>query len=116
MKVAIIGSREIGSFSVRDMLPHIPANATGLVSGGAIGIDTLAEQAAKQLGLPIEIFAPDYEANGRLAPLIRNQQIVERADLLLAFWDMSSRGTAHTLNSCVQLGTPFRIVSISSYL
>lgn len=116
MKVAIIGSREIGSFSVRDMLPHIPENTTGLVSGGAIGIDSLAEQAARQLGLPIEIISPDYDTNGRLAPLIRNHKIVESADLLLAFWDMSSHGTAHTLNSCVQSGTPFRIVSISSYL
>lgn len=116
MRVAIIGSREIGNFTAAHMLPHIPHEAHELVSGGAMGIDALAEQAAKQLRLPIKIFYPDYDANGRLAPLIRNSQIVDYADLVLAFWDNHSRGTAHTLNRCIETGKPFRIISIRTNL
>ncbi|MEM1483294.1 hypothetical protein V6615_00290 [Oscillospiraceae bacterium PP1C4] len=116
MRVAIIGSREIGNFSVESMIPHIPQNASELVSGGAIGIDSLAEKAAILLELPIKIFLPDYDTNGRLAPLFRNLQIVDYADLVLAFWDNQSRGTAHALNHCVQTSKPFRIISLHSTL
>ncbi len=112
MRVAVIGSREIGDFSIKSMIEHIPENASELVSGGAPGIDTLAEQAAGLLGLPIKIFRPDYEQEGRLAPLLRNIRIVEYADLVIAFWDNHSRGTAHALNHCVQTSKPFRIVSL----
>ena len=112
MRVAIVGSREAGGFTVDGMIPHIPQNTSELVSGGAAGIDTIAEQAARALDLPITIFAPDYGANGKLAPLIRNQKIVDYADLVLAFWDHHSRGTADTLNYCIQTHKPFRIIGL----
>ena len=67
---------------------------------------------ARALDLPITIFAPDYGANGKLAPLIRNQKIVDYADLVLAFWDHHSRGTAYTLNYCIQTHKPFRIIGL----
>lgn len=112
MRVAVIGSREIGSFDTDDLIKHIPLNTTELVSGGAAGIDAMAEEAAHRLGLPITVFRPDYETNGRLAPLIRNSRIVDYADLVLAFWDGRSRGTAYTLRVCVEHGKPFRIISV----
>ena len=84
MRVAIVGSREAGGFTVDGMIPHIPQNTSELVSGGAAGIDTIAEQAARALALPITIFAPDYGANGKLAPLIRNQKIVEIKEVQLS--------------------------------
>ena len=114
MRVAIIGSREIGPFGTDDLIRHIPLNTSELVSGGAAGIDAMAEDAARKLGLPMTVFRPDYEANGRLAPLIRNSRIVDYADLVLAFWDGHSRGTAYTLRVCVEHGKPFRIISVPS--
>lgn len=112
MRVAIIGSREIKSYTLEAMLAHIPQNTSELVSGGAIGIDTMAERAATRLGLPIKVFLPDYTAYGRMAPLCRNREIVDYADLVLAFWDNHSRGTAHVLRYCVESHKPFRIVSL----
>lgn len=114
MKVAIVGSRHVSGYSIEQMISHLPSNTSELVSGGAIGIDSLAEKAAKHLGLPIKIFYPDYEKNGRLAPLIRNSEIVEYADFILAFWDHKSKGTANTLSRCVQASKPFRIISINT--
>ena len=38
----------------------------------ARGVDTLARQAAKLLGLPIWEIYPQYQLYGRTAPLIRN--------------------------------------------
>ncbi|MCI9235526.1 hypothetical protein [Anaerotruncus sp. 1XD42-93] len=112
MRIAIVGSRDVKGFTLERMLPHIPPEATELVSGGAYGIDQMAEQAAQILGLPIRIFRPDYKTNGRLAPLVRNRQIVEYADQIYAFWDNQSRGTAYTLKLCIEQDKPFRIIPL----
>ena len=112
MKVAVIGTRHFSNFSLDELLEKIPANTTEIVSGGAEGIDRMAEQAAKSLGLPCKIFLPDYALLGRQAPLSRNRQIVNYADLVLAFWDSRSRGTAHTINYCIETNKPFQIFMI----
>ena len=88
------------------VISHIPLNASLLISGGACGVDTLAEQAARELCIPIQILRPDYRTHGRLAPLVRDDKIVQQADLVLAFWDGSSSGTAYTLRRCVDSHTP----------
>lgn len=112
MKVAVVGCRKTSGYSVDKIIDYLPSDTSELVSGGAIGIDSLAEKAAIRLGLPIKIFYPDYETNGRLAPLIRNSQIVEYADLILAFWDHKSKGTANTLKRCIEASKPFQIITI----
>lgn len=50
MRVAIIGSREIYGYGLDELISHIPQNASELVSGGAAGVDALAEQAAGRAG------------------------------------------------------------------
>ena len=42
MRVAIIGSRSVKLNQERDVLPYLPANTTGIVSGGAGGADQIA--------------------------------------------------------------------------
>ena len=79
------------------LIQMIPLNCTRLISGGAEGVDQLARQAAETLGIPLTEYLPDYETYGRRASLVRNSQIIAEADLVLAFWDMSSHGTAHTI-------------------
>ena len=46
---------------------------------------------------------------GRSAPLRRNRQIVEYADLVLLFWDGSSHGTRHVLELCRTLSKPHHL-------
>lgn len=106
MRVAIIGSR---SLYVNDFDAFLPPNVTEIVSGGAIGIDTAARNYAKRKGLPIKEFLPDYDRYGRKAPLERNLQIIEYADLVLAFWDGSSRGTAYVVKKCKEKGRAYRL-------
>ena len=53
---------------------------------------------ARAAGIALTIIRPDYRRYGRGAPLVRNKQIVDLADVILAFWDGHSRGTAQALD------------------
>ena len=117
MKVAVIGSRSIEydklQMKAYELLcDNIPANCTEIVSGGAMGVDRLAEIYARKNNIPIKVFLPDYETYGKRAPKIRNDQIVEYADYVIAFWDTVSPGTAHTVATAVMKGVTVRVIEI----
>ena len=94
MKVAIIGSR---NKIVEDLGKYLPEETEEIVSGGAIGIDRCARSFAKNNGIRLTEFLPDYEKYGRVAPLKRNNLIVDYADTVIAFWDGKSKGTEYTI-------------------
>ena len=88
MKVAVIGSRTFNDYEeVKRSLSAI--NITLLVSGGAKGADTLGEQYAKENNIPTKIFLPDWNKHGKAAGFIRNTDIINEAELVVAFWDNS---------------------------
>ena len=101
MKVAIVGSRGL---SVEDFSPYLPPETTEIVSGGAKGVDQIAKAVAKELGIPFTEFLPDYKTYGKRAPLVRNDRIVEYADMVLALWDGESRGTQYVIGECLNRG------------
>ena len=90
MKVAIIGSRCIHEINIEDYLPE---KCEEIVSGGAAGVDAVAADFAKERGIPLKEFFPDYKRYGRGAPIVRNKEIVDYADKIIAFWDGNSKGT-----------------------
>ncbi len=112
MKVAIIGSRSCGKMTSDDIISYIPSNCAEVVSGGARGIDSLAQQAAQKLGLSFRCFLPNYSLFGHIAPLQRNISIVDYSDYVLAFWDMRSRGTRNVISYCMKCEKPFKIIKI----
>ena len=109
MKLAVVGSRGIESF---DLSPLIPPETTEIISGGARGIDTAAARYARENGLPLREFLPEYEKYGRRAPLVRNAQIVEACDQVLAIWDGRSGGTMYTVRLAQSMGKPVRLEKI----
>lgn len=108
MKVAIIGSRNLGVIGLENFLPK---NVTEIVSGGARGVDTCAREYAQAHGIQLTEFLPDYTRYGRSAPLKRNLEIIAYADLVLAFWDGKSRGTKYVIDNdnCKKQGVPIRV-------
>ncbi len=106
MKVAIIGSRNL---VIEDVGMFLPKNTTEIVSGGAKGIDTCAKEYALQTGLMLTEILPDYHRYKRGAPLKRNEQIVEYADFVLAFWDGVSKGTKFVIDTCHKTDKPIRV-------
>ena len=96
MKVAIVGSRGL----VADLSEFIPKETTEIISGGAIGIDKCAEEYARKNNIKMTVIKPNYNEFGRSAPIIRNLEIIDRADLVIAFWDAKSNGTRFVIEKC----------------
>ena len=107
MKVAIIGSRNIAYISLDD---YVPANTTEIISGGAVGVDSCAAKYAKQMGIKLVEFLPEYKRYGRAAPILRNQEIVNYADKILVFWNGSSKGTLSVIQYAKKIGKPFEVI------
>lgn len=111
MKVAVIGSRNL---NITNLEEYIPENVTEIVSGGAKGVDSNAKDYARKHNIPLAEFLPDYRKFGRGAPLKRNLQIIEYADIVIAFWDGKSHGTKYVIDNCKKLNVPVKVVEISS--
>ncbi len=106
MKVAVIGSRDL---RIDDLGKYLPENTTEIVSGGARGVDSSAREYALSHGIKLTEFLPDYNTHGRKAPLLRNLQIIDYADVVMAFWDGKSHGTGFVIDRCRKKGVPVRI-------
>ena len=113
MKVAVVGSRGI---CVENLEKYLPVDCSEIVSGGAVGVDSCAEKYAKTNNIVLRVFLPDYQKFGRAAPIVRNKQIVDYADTVIAFWDGKSKGTLSVIKYCEKMGIPCRIVMMNSNL
>ena len=107
MKLLVIGSRSIKDF---DLTPHIPNDVITIISGGANGVDTLAEEYADRHRLSKYIIRPRYDLYGRAAPIKRNEQMVEIADAVLVIWDGSSKGALSTIKYAEKIKKPITVV------
>jgi len=111
LKLLVVGSRSIESF---DLSEYIPQKTELIISGGAKGIDTLAEQYADRHGISKLIIKPNYELYGKAAPLKRNEEMVDLADEVLIIWDGRSRGTMYTQKYAEKKNKPIRVISTGS--
>lgn len=55
--------------------------------GGAIGFDSQVEEEAKKRNIPTRVFIPNYDLYRRNAPLVRNIEMLNYADLVVALYD-----------------------------
>jgi hypothetical protein len=106
LTVAIVGSRKYPNLPlVRDFVRMLPPQVD-IISGGAKGVDQTAEFAAREYGKGVTVFAAEWDRYGKAAGFIRNQDIVDCADVVVAFWDGKSRGTQHSIALAQKAGTP----------
>ena len=112
MKIAIVGSRDYVDLERVTAYVNSLPDDTELVSGGARGVDRTAEQAAWSRKLTVKCFPADWEQYGKEAGFIRNQDIVNYADLVVAFWDGKSRGTAHTMRLAASQNKLFHVFGV----
>lgn len=109
MKLLIAGSRGIENF---DLSKYVPTEIELIISGGAKGIDAVAEKYADDHGIKKIIIKPDYARYGRAAPIKRNEEMVDLADAVLIIWDGHSKGTKYTSDYAAKKNKALRVVLV----
>jgi hypothetical protein len=75
-----------------------------IISGDARGVDESAEKLARVHGLEYEMYEAEWDKHGKAAGPIRNSEMVEDADMLIAIWDGESSGTKDTIEKALRQG------------
>lgn len=112
-QVIIAGGRD---FSDYDLLCRkcdqffINKAPTAIISGMARGADCWGVQYAREHGIPVLEFPANWRVLGKRAGMMRNLQMLEVADAVVAFWDGKSKGTHHMIRETQKRGLPLRVV------
>src|SRR5262245_12175675 len=114
MKVLVCGSRSWRDYDTIYYRISRFAPGTLFIHGGASGADSLGARACREQGFEETAFPARWRrANGSLdrsAGLRRNIEMLnEGPDVVVAFWDGSSRGTAHTIEQARRRGIPVEV-------
>jgi predicted Rossmann fold nucleotide-binding protein DprA/Smf involved in DNA uptake len=110
-KLAIVGSRNFDDYALLNEKLAPYKDVAGLVvSGGAKGADSLGEKWAKENNIPVKIFYPDWKKYGRAAGLVRNKEIINNAEVVIAFWDGQSSGTKSSIELAKKAGKKVEVV------
>ena len=116
-RVIIAGGRDFNDYPLlKTKCDNILADKTTthriiVVSGAAKGADSLGEQYAREHGYAIEQYLADWGMHGKAAGPIRNAQMANSADALIAFWDGQSKGTKSMINIAKRKGLGVRVIS-----
>ena len=113
MRVIIAGSRDFNNYALvcatmEELMKEM--EITEVVCGCAKGADELGEIWAWSHHINVKRMPAEWDRFGRSAGMIRNHQMGEYADFLVAFWDGKSRGTQDMISYMKKIGKHGRIV------
>lgn len=114
MKVIIAGGRDFKDYNrLKEVCDKILSNQNDIeiVSGTAGGADTLGERYAQEKGYEVKKFPAKWNEYGKKAGYLRNQEMGDYADGLIAFWDGQSKGTKHMIDIANKNGLKVRVIS-----
>lgn len=115
MKLIVAGSRTIKKTKeIEDKILEYFTRTEKLVTGGCRGPDAIAIDLAKRERIPILVLLPSWRQFGPSAGPIRNAQMADYGDELLAFWDGKSKGTKNMIECMKQRKKPVTIVESPS--
>lgn len=116
----IVGSRTFSNYiMLKESCDYLLSNHLNdniiIVSGGARGADSLAEQYAKEKKYPLVIFKAQWNVYGKTAGYRRNVEMHKYISQfpnrgVVAFWDGQSKGTAHNFKLAKIYDNPIRTV------
>lgn len=112
MRVAIVGSRDYPTPALIQVVNYLKTldHQDIIVTGGAIGVDQMAEVYAREdFGMTVTVYPAQWGRYGREAGKVRNVQIIQGADRVVAFWFQRSAGTYHTLKCAKIANLPIEI-------
>ena len=108
--MAVVGSRNFTDYEL--VRQWVQMNVPDMVvSGGARGADTIAADVADELDIPVTVYRPEWNRHGKSAAFIRNQQIVDAATEMAAFFGPSgpTPGTSDAIERAQAKGIPVHI-------
>lgn len=110
MRVAIVGSRHFSDLArVAEYVKALPPRAS-IITGSASGVDAAATKAARDRGSPVQVMPASFEELADATrSAARNQRLVDACDVLVAFWDGSSKGTRATVERALDSGKEVHI-------
>lgn len=113
-RVIIAGSRSFANYemlkaNMNRLLQNI-SDEISIVCGTARGADRLGEKYAKENGFHVAYFPADWERHGKAAGYIRNREMAQNADALVAFWDGESRGTKSMIDLAKEYDLAVRVL------
>jgi hypothetical protein len=109
MRLLVSGSREWSNrdylFGVLDGI-HASQDVTVLIEGEARGADELSREWANGHRIKVLPFPAKWDEQGRAAGVIRNESMIRsgRPELVVAFWNGTSKGTAHLISAAREAG------------
>ena len=116
MKLIIAGSRgvHLNEQTLTNLVATLPSSQeiAEIVSGGAPGIDSLAIKCFTNSKYKLTVMNANWDLYGKVAGFIRNKQMADYADALLAIWDGSSPGTKHMINTAQENGLKIKVIEV----
>lgn len=115
-KVIIAGGRNFSDYTLLKekcdfyLQNKLKEGRVVIVSGHASGADALGERYARERHLSLEAHPADWNNYGHAAGPIRNTEMAETADALIAFWDGESRGTKNMIDTAKSKGLKVAVV------
>ena len=112
MRLAIIGTRDLPGSpeAVATAIAQHSLAPTAVLCGEARGPDTWGRLWAEQQGIPVISYPAGWERYGRSAGMIRNREMINAADEVLALWDGKSKGTGQAIALAKRRGIPVYLV------
>lgn len=118
IKITIGGCRDYNDYETfcsfaEECINEHSANDITVLSGHCSGVDMMAERFANEKGYSLEIHPAQWNRYGKAAGPIRNKIMVEKSDLVIAYWDYKSKGTRDLIECAEKLNKPIKIKKIA---
>lgn len=132
MRIGVVGSRDWeNEAAVRALvasLGMVYGDDWTLVSGGAYtrtkewraknpdqsefgGVDYWAEDQAKIAGVKTDILYAEWDVFGKIAGILRNEDLIDSCDKVYIFWNGKSPGTRHLIQYCKRQKKDFEVIA-----
>lgn len=123
LKVIVAGPRDFDDYDIvsfeliyyLSVLEDRYQKKIEIVQGGAKGVDSIAKDFARNMGYPCKQFDADWTQHGRYAGPLRNQEMAQYSDVLIAF-NNGSKGTANMIKQAIEFQLEVIVISLEDYM
>ena len=107
---------EIFKNFVDSCLAELDFKEMTILSGHCKGVDLMGERYAKEKDLALELYPAEWKKYGKAAGPIRNKQMVEKADIVIAFVCERAKGTKNLIAQAKKLDKKVFVKEIGEFL